>query len=136
MRTDFVEKISLSQFFLMIVIFQLGTAIVIGLGQSAKQDAWISVGIATIYGVLLIFAYCFMLSLLPGKGFYELLKIAYGSLLSRILLIFMCFIFFTSLLGSLEIFASSLRLRSIPKRRLRLFHFLLLLCAVIFYIKG
>jgi spore germination protein KB len=50
-------KINGSQLFVLIVLFEMGSAILIGIGGSAKQDAWISVLLGLAGGLLLFFVY-------------------------------------------------------------------------------
>ncbi|MGX6441693.1 GerAB/ArcD/ProY family transporter [Neobacillus sp. K501] len=50
-------KINASQLFVLIVLFEMGSAILIGLGSSAKQDAWISILIGLGFGILLFHIY-------------------------------------------------------------------------------
>lgn len=49
-------KISPSQFFSLIVMFELGSAIVVGLGMTAKQDAWLTILLGMLSGMLLFYA--------------------------------------------------------------------------------
>jgi spore germination protein KB len=50
-------KISPFQLFCLVFLFELGTAVVIGIGLEAKQDAWIAVLIGLTVGVILLFVY-------------------------------------------------------------------------------
>jgi len=72
------EKITLTQLFLLIVSYQLGTAMIVGLGKEAKQDAWIAFIFATVMGIVIIRWYLYLLFLYPGKDLYQLIEIAYG----------------------------------------------------------
>jgi spore germination protein KB len=51
------ERISIIQLFAMILLFEFGTAIVIPIGFSAEQSAWLSILIALIGGILLFLVY-------------------------------------------------------------------------------
>ncbi|WP_223701607.1 GerAB/ArcD/ProY family transporter [Sutcliffiella deserti] len=79
------EKISLQQFILLIVFFELGTSIVIGIGTEAKQDAWIAVIPATIAGVILVLMYYKAFKLGDGN-LYDLFAQCFGKFLSKILI--------------------------------------------------
>lgn len=50
-------RISPIQLFMLIVSFELGSAIIFGIGAEAKQDAWLVVMLATFAGILLYFMY-------------------------------------------------------------------------------
>ena len=51
------EYISLTQLFVLIFNFLLGSSIVIGLGKDAMQDAWIAIFLMTFIGVGLMYLY-------------------------------------------------------------------------------
>ena len=70
MYVKLTEKISLAQLFILIFIFELGSATVVGIGTEAKQDAWIAVLIASFIGVGLISFYYFLLSKKEGKNLF------------------------------------------------------------------
>ncbi|WML39324.1 GerAB/ArcD/ProY family transporter [Neobacillus sp. OS1-2] len=50
-------KIKASQMFILVVLFEMGSAILVGLGASAKQDAWISMLLGLAGGLLLFLVY-------------------------------------------------------------------------------
>jgi spore germination protein KB len=72
------EKISASQLFSLICLFELGTALVVPLGIKAKQDAWIAVILGLGGGVVLFTIYVFLLRLYPGKTLISYAKIILG----------------------------------------------------------
>ena len=51
------ENISLTQLFVLIFNFLLGSAIVVGVGKDAKQDAWIAIILMTLIGIGLMYFY-------------------------------------------------------------------------------
>ncbi|MCT8976559.1 spore germination protein [Clostridium sp. CX1] len=53
-------KISLRQLFAMMVLFQQGSAVVVGLGMKAKQDAWIAILLGMIGGLTLFILYFYI----------------------------------------------------------------------------
>ncbi len=77
-----IEKISLWQLFILMVNFQIGSAIVVGIGNDAKRDAWLAILIAMAIGVLLMRMYTFILSLAPEKNLYEIMEITFGRTIS------------------------------------------------------
>jgi spore germination protein KB len=50
-------KISGSQLFVLVTLFEMGSAILFGLGSGAKQDAWIAVFLGLISGLILFLVY-------------------------------------------------------------------------------
>jgi spore germination protein KB len=51
------EKIKASQLFVLIVFFEMGSSILVGLGAQAKQDAWIAILLGLAGGLLLFLIY-------------------------------------------------------------------------------
>ncbi|WP_077210847.1 GerAB/ArcD/ProY family transporter [Bacillus dakarensis] len=78
MNPKLVEKLSLWQLAILIFIFEVGSVAVVGVGQEAKQDAWIAIALATGIGIGLIAFYMFLLSKLPGKNLFEILVFCLG----------------------------------------------------------
>lgn len=54
-------KISSSQLFALIFLFEIGSAVVVGLGMQAKQDAWLTIllGMIAGFGFYLVYSYLF-----------------------------------------------------------------------------
>ncbi|QVY62235.1 GerAB/ArcD/ProY family transporter [Cytobacillus gottheilii] len=67
-----IEKISIYEFMLLIILYEVGTAIVVIIGAEAKQDAWLAVIIATALGLILFYIY-YRSYLMKNGSFYELL---------------------------------------------------------------
>lgn len=69
-------KIKSMQFFALLVLFQLGTALVVNLGSQAGRDAWLSILIGMLIGLLLFAVYCMLYKLFP-----DMLPTSYSKLL-------------------------------------------------------
>jgi spore germination protein KB len=82
---ELTEKISLWQLFILIFIFEMGSAIIVGIGNDAKQDAWIAVGLASFLGVLLVLFYHQISSRVEGKNLFEIMQWAVGKWLGKLL---------------------------------------------------
>ncbi|MCH6264010.1 GerAB/ArcD/ProY family transporter [Neobacillus citreus] len=50
-------KIKASQMFVLVVLFEMGSSLLVGLGASARQDAWISILLGLAGGILIFFVY-------------------------------------------------------------------------------
>ncbi|WP_462409715.1 GerAB/ArcD/ProY family transporter [Neobacillus sp. Marseille-QA0830] len=50
-------KINASQLFVLVILFEMGSAILVGLGTTAKQDAWIAVLLGLAGGILVFLIY-------------------------------------------------------------------------------
>ncbi|WP_134704869.1 GerAB/ArcD/ProY family transporter [Ammoniphilus sp. YIM 78166] len=59
-------KISSSQLFILIFLFELGSAIVVGLGLQAKQDAWLAILLGMLGGLVLFLIYIYLFYQFPN----------------------------------------------------------------------
>lgn len=71
-------KLSPLQFFSLLVLFQLGTALVVNLGMEAGKDAWIAVLSGMVIGALLYLGYAFLYNTFPDKLPSQYSRILYG----------------------------------------------------------
>ncbi|MDC2867867.1 GerAB/ArcD/ProY family transporter [Bacillus sp. BP-3] len=81
-------KITGKQLFSLIVLFELGTAIVVPLGLVAKQDAWITVIIGLMGGVVLFFFYGLLSHLYPGLPLTSYTKQIFGKYIGSFISLF------------------------------------------------
>ena len=79
------ENISLNQLLALIVNFLLGSSIVIGIANDAKNDAWISILLGGLAGSGIIWFYIQLLKRLPGKNIFEIMEFCLGRKISIIL---------------------------------------------------
>ena len=93
------EVISERQGAILIILFILGSTLLIGTGSEAKQNAWIAVIIAISLSTILLLMFSRILSLHPGKDLFDILQIAFGKLIGKIISIIM--IWFAFHLGTL-----------------------------------
>lgn len=82
MQTPLVEKIGLFQLYLLIIIFQIGSAVVVGVAQDAKQDAWIAILIASVIGAVIIYIYSFILSYDIGQNLFGIMEKIFGRVIA------------------------------------------------------
>jgi spore germination protein KB len=94
MNENLTEKLSLWQLAIIIFTFELGSAVVVGIGNEAKQDVWIAVAIATVAGVGLTAFYVFLLKKLPGKNLFEILIFCLGKWVGKFIGILYVLYFF------------------------------------------
>ena len=59
-------KISVIQLFAMMFMFELGSALVVGYGVTAKRDAWLAILLAMCGGIILFFIYYFLFRQYPN----------------------------------------------------------------------
>ncbi|WP_346726770.1 GerAB/ArcD/ProY family transporter [Bacillus suaedaesalsae] len=79
------EKLSLWQLFILIFIFEMGSAIIVGIGNEAKQDAWIAIAVATSIGVGLVVFYYTLVSRVKDKNLFQIMEVALGKWLAKVL---------------------------------------------------
>lgn len=91
------EKISATQLFSLICLFELGTALVVPLGIKAKQDAWIAVILGLGEGLGLFTIYSFLLRLYPGQTLTSYTKRILGTYIGWLLgLLYAVFFIYTA----------------------------------------
>lgn len=64
------ENISLNQLLALIIGFNLGSSVVLGIGLLGKQAAWIVVLFSSFIGLVIVLAYYFMSTFSPDKNLY------------------------------------------------------------------
>ena len=91
------ENISLTQLFMLIFNFLLGSAIVYGVGKNAQQDAWIAILLTTLIGIGLMYLYYCISSLMPGKNFFEVMEYCFSRPIAILLsLVYVTYFLYTS----------------------------------------
>ncbi|WP_216827729.1 GerAB/ArcD/ProY family transporter [Alkalihalobacterium elongatum] len=82
------ERISLWQLFIILNIFLVGSAVVVGAGEEAKQDYWLAELIALSLGVIIVIGYFILLSRIPGKNIFELIEAGFGKVVGKAIIFF------------------------------------------------
>lgn len=78
-------KISAKQLFSLIVLFELGSAIVVGLGMKAKQDAWLAILLGMAGGLALFLVYIYLFRQYPDLPFTGYMEKILGKFIGRTL---------------------------------------------------
>ena len=68
------------------IMFILGSALVLDTSGEAKQDVWIAVLVAMLMAVPTFFIYARLLSIFPGKNLFEILDAVFGKVMGKFLL--------------------------------------------------
>lgn len=93
------EVITSKQATFLIGIFIMGTAILISGQEKALQDIWISLLIAFLLFIPIIFIYSSILSSFPGKNLYEIIEICFGKVIGKLVsLLFIMYFFYIATL--------------------------------------
>ncbi len=129
------ENVSVIQLLALVINFQIGSSIVVGLAGQAKQDAWIAVLIATVVGVGVAYFYYKLLSFCPGKNLYEILEFSFGRIIAvGVSLLFIGFFFYIAARVSRD-FAEMMTSAILPNTPIEAINLLLmLLVAYILYL--
>ncbi|MCG1021053.1 GerAB/ArcD/ProY family transporter [Sutcliffiella horikoshii] len=77
------ETISLLQLFILLLIFEMGSATVVGIGGEAKQNVWLAILIAGLIGVGYILLLHFMLGRKVGINLFGLIEFCLGKWVGR-----------------------------------------------------
>jgi spore germination protein KB len=79
-------KISASQLFILIVLFELGTSLLLPIAMDAKQDAWLAILFGMVFSFVLLLVYhrlyLYYPDLLPTEYIQKILGKAMGTLLA------------------------------------------------------
>ncbi|MBZ5753795.1 GerAB/ArcD/ProY family transporter [Metabacillus rhizolycopersici] len=81
------SKIHPIQLFVLMVLFEVGSAVVVGLGLEAKQDAWIAILLGMMGGIGLFSLYVYLYSQFPTLSLTNFLEKIVGKLIGRTLAI-------------------------------------------------
>jgi len=95
------EVISERQGIVLVILFLLGSNVLLGTAGQAKQDAWISIIIAVPGSLVLQLLYFKILLHYPGKDLFDISQLVFGKYIGKLLSIFM--IWFAFHLGTLVI---------------------------------
>lgn len=98
------EKISGLQLFYLMAGYVLGTAIILGLGQEVKQDAWIFIAYGMLSSLILMFVYTQLTAYYPGDSLVQMLPKIIGKFLSYpVILLYILHFTYSAARGSREL---------------------------------
>ncbi|GAE24506.1 spore germination protein GerKB [Halalkalibacter wakoensis JCM 9140] len=114
MKANGNDKISLWQLFILIMIFAIGTTVVVGAGEEAKQDYWIAELIAASFGVGIVFAYFYLIKFADQRNLYEMLFFAFGKYMGTLLVLFYSLYFFYIASRNIRDFGELMKITILP----------------------
>jgi len=79
------QQISQIQLFVTMVSFQLGSAVILGIGMDAKQDAWIAILFAMVAGLGLFSIYGYLAREYPQKTMFDCIESIIGKFGAKII---------------------------------------------------
>lgn len=92
------NKISGKQFICMIILFLMGSTLVIGVASEARQDSWLAILTGLILALPMAFAYARIVQLFPGKNLYDIVIQLFGKVFGK--MIILLYVFYAIHLGS------------------------------------
>lgn len=98
MNTEFISE---SQGTKLVILFILGSTLVMGTGGEAGKDTWLAVIFAIVFSVPVVLVYSKILSLFPEKDIFDILVFVFGKVFGKLLCLL--FIWFSFHLGALVI---------------------------------
>ncbi|KKI89185.1 spore gernimation protein KB [Bacillus sp. SA1-12] len=89
------QKISALQLFYVIIGFEVGNKLIFGGGGSAKQDAWLTILIGMVFGMILMLIYVKLSDYYPGDTLIQMIPKIIGKYLGYpIILYYLCYFTF------------------------------------------
>ncbi len=79
------EQISDKEAIILIIMFIVGTTMIVGTGGDAKNDAWIAGILAAVSFIPLLLIFSRLLSLFPGKDLFDIFSMVFGKVPGKIL---------------------------------------------------
>jgi spore germination protein KB len=93
------EQITDKEAIFLLIIFVIGTSLILGVGGEAKNDIWIAEIVGIIMFIPMLFVYSRILSLFPGKDLFDVLNMTLGKVAGKIVAII--YIWYAFHLGAL-----------------------------------
>lgn len=93
------EQVSDKEAICILIIFIIGSSLIIGIGGDAKNDAWISGIVGIIMAIPMLLVFSRILSLFKGKDLFDILNITFGKVIGKIVAIL--YIWYAFHLGAL-----------------------------------
>jgi spore germination protein KB len=94
MNSSLNEKLSLWQFFLLIIIFETGSSVVVGVGGEAKKDAWLAILIATFIGMAILLFYFYLIQIADNRNLFQMFEFSFGKFVGKMFTLLYILYFF------------------------------------------
>lgn len=87
------ERVSSTQIFFMIILFEIGSTPLFMLGSKAKQDSWMAMSLGALAGFILLLLFLWIQSRSPRKNWMVILQQGFGRIAGIILGLLYCLYF-------------------------------------------
>lgn len=81
------EVISDKQGIILVILFILGSTVLVGTGGAAKKDMWLAMILTTIITIPLVLVYSRLLSMFHGKNIFDITEILFGKVLGKVIIL-------------------------------------------------
>ena len=81
------ERVTDKEAICLFIIFVIGSSLIIGIGNEAKNDAWLAVITGILMAIPIILVYCRILSIYQGKDLFEILDNTLGKIIGKLFII-------------------------------------------------
>jgi spore germination protein KB len=120
-------RISNTQLFMLIVVFQVGSTTLFALGIGAGRDAWVVVMMGAIIGFILLWVFTEIPKQYPGKNFSDILHDVLGKKLAVMMLFFYSLYFYSQASHNFYEFGRLIKITSLPLTPILLIWYLFIL---------
>lgn len=109
------EVVSGRQMINTMVLFIFGSAVVLGSGNQAKEDAWLAIIIAALLSCPIFFIYAKLNIIYPDQDIYDIVETVFGNKIGKLINLF--FLSYAFILGALVIrdFSEFIQIVSMPE---------------------
>lgn len=95
------ELLTNKQGICIVFLSTLGSSLVLGIANSAKENSWISVILGLIISLIVCYFYARLASNFPNKNFFQICEFCFGKIIGKIIV--MLFIFYNLIVNALII---------------------------------
>lgn len=123
-------KITKTQLFSLIMLFEIGSTTLFALGIEAKQDAWIVVFVSSLAGLILLWVYTQFSKYFPGQNFAEILTQLVGKKVAVLLLLLFGLSFLSGASHNFYEFGQLIKMTALPTTPLLVILYIFIISAI------
>ena len=84
------ERVTDKEAICLFIVFAIGSSLIIGIGNEAKNDAWLAVIAGILMAVPMMLVYCRILAVSGGKNLFDILEDTLGKAIGKIAAVLYC----------------------------------------------
>lgn len=109
------ETISDRQGIYLVILFIVGTNVIMATALDAKQDFWLAIILAIVLALPVVFIYSRLHVMFPGKNLFDIIEICFGKVIGKVFIILLTFYLFETGCEVLRNFAEFVNIASFPE---------------------